>query len=416
VPFAAFSLVASLVLVGTPAFPASIAGTKCTKVGTTKTTSNIKYTCIKQGSKLVWNKGVAIKPSVKATPAPTPTPAPTATPTETPKQEPKPAATPSPTPTATVAAFVPPKAPTSFDDLVANYKGISYAAWKSAHDKIASSPDTPINFELMMSKNATLNYKTPEVAYSLINKLYYGAPLPTKVIHLVFAFEDRDWAMAKMQEITPNAASQWIKDVACPTKETCYGGGSYYNPITKACLVVIANGIDANNVENVISGTLEAHEYTHLIEQTWPNMDRPPVNLLQSPWPPNWYWEGLAQFSQNASVYTSSFDDYTKFRNRASGGIMNNQAPNAQYIQDYFQRVLTTEWGNKYPRWRQYDLGAMLVEVLVALKGPDLAMKMFDSSLHGGGFDNAFQSIYGISFESVLPNISKAIALELGNA
>ena len=385
---------------------AAVSGTKCTKAGTTKTVTNVKYTCVKQGSKLVWNKGVAIKPVAKPSATPTPTP------TETSKPEPKP----TPSPTATVAAFVPPKAPTSFDDLIENYKGISYAAWNRAKEKIASSPDTPINFELMMSQNATLNYKTPEITYSLVNKLYFGAPLPTKVIHLVFAYEDRDWAMSKMEEITPRAASGWIKDVACPTKETCYGGGSYYNPVTKVSLVVIANGIDKNNVENVISGTLEAHEYTHLIEQTWPNMDRPPVNLLQSPWPPNWYWEGLAQYSQNATVYTSSFDDYTKYRNKASGGILKNPQIDSKYIQDYFQRILTTEWGNKYPRWNQYDLGAMLVEVLVALKGPDLAMKMFDSSLHGGGFDNAFQSIYGVPFESVLPSISKAIALELGNS
>lgn len=383
VPFVAFSLVASLVLVGTPAFSASIAGTKCTKVGTTKTASNILYTCIKQGSKLVWNKGVAIKPATKATPAPT---------------------------------FVPPKAPTSFDDLVANYAGIAYSAWKKAHDKIEASPDTPINLEILIGKSAALNYKTPEVAYSLVNRLYYSAPLPSKVVHMVFNYEDRDWAMAKMEELVPNAVSAWIKDVACPTKATCYGGGSYYNPNTKVSLVVLGTTIDSNNVENSISGTVEAHEYAHLIEQTWPNMYRPPVNLLQSPWPPNWYWEGVAQFSQHASVYTSSFDNYIKYRKASTDDLFKNPTWNADYIQGYFQRTLTTEWGIKYPRWRQYDLGAMLVEVLVALKGPDLAMKMFDSSLHGGGFDNAFQSIYGVSFESVLPNISKAIALELGNA
>ena len=47
------------------------AGSKCTKVGQTSTTAGIKYTCVKSGKKLVWNKGVALK---KAEPAPAPSP------------------------------------------------------------------------------------------------------------------------------------------------------------------------------------------------------------------------------------------------------------------------------------------------------------------------------------------------------
>ena len=46
-------------------------GTACKKAGQTSTSAGIKYTCVKSGKKLVWNKGVAIK---KAEPAPVPTP------------------------------------------------------------------------------------------------------------------------------------------------------------------------------------------------------------------------------------------------------------------------------------------------------------------------------------------------------
>ena len=46
-------------------------GTACKKAGQTSTSAGIKYTCIKSGKKLVWNKGVEIK---KAEPAPVPTP------------------------------------------------------------------------------------------------------------------------------------------------------------------------------------------------------------------------------------------------------------------------------------------------------------------------------------------------------
>ena len=49
------------------------AGAKCTKVGSTATAAGKKFTCIKSGTKLVWNKGVAIK-AAAPTPAATPTP------------------------------------------------------------------------------------------------------------------------------------------------------------------------------------------------------------------------------------------------------------------------------------------------------------------------------------------------------
>jgi len=76
------------------------AGAKCSKAGTTTTAAGKKFTCIKSGNKLVWNKGVAIKAAPKPwlnpvfkpeEPSPTPSPTPSATPTPIP--------TPTPTPT-----------------------------------------------------------------------------------------------------------------------------------------------------------------------------------------------------------------------------------------------------------------------------------------------------------------------------
>ncbi len=67
------------------------AGAKCAKVGATATASGKKFTCIKSGTKLVWNKGVAIKkPAPVATPTPTPTATPEPTPTPTPSPSPSP--------------------------------------------------------------------------------------------------------------------------------------------------------------------------------------------------------------------------------------------------------------------------------------------------------------------------------------
>ena len=74
------------------------AGASCKKAGQTSNFAGKKFTCVKSGKKLVWNKGVSIaKPTPAVTPKPTPTPIPTPTPTPTPT----PAVTPTPTPTPT---------------------------------------------------------------------------------------------------------------------------------------------------------------------------------------------------------------------------------------------------------------------------------------------------------------------------
>ena len=62
------------------------AGAICGRAGITKNYNGKKFTCIKSGKKLVWNKGVPIKkstPSPSPTTTPTPSPTPTSTPTPT---------------------------------------------------------------------------------------------------------------------------------------------------------------------------------------------------------------------------------------------------------------------------------------------------------------------------------------------
>jgi len=75
-------------------------GTKCSKSGATSTFNGKKYTCVKSGKKLVWNKGVTItKPKPVVTPTTDATPVPTTAPTPSP----------TPTPTATIRDWVNPR-------------------------------------------------------------------------------------------------------------------------------------------------------------------------------------------------------------------------------------------------------------------------------------------------------------------
>jgi len=78
-----------------PSQAATIAGTKCTKVGTTKTVGSVKHFCVKSGSKLVWNKGTVIKTTPKASAKPSTSSTPTPSQSATQSVSPSKSATPS---------------------------------------------------------------------------------------------------------------------------------------------------------------------------------------------------------------------------------------------------------------------------------------------------------------------------------
>jgi len=110
-----------LISLSIPSQAATIAGTKCTKVGTSKTVSNVRYFCVKSGTKLVWKIGAAItatptpKPSIsattKASASATPTPSQSATVNKSASATPTPSqsATQSPSPTKTAAPSATPE-------------------------------------------------------------------------------------------------------------------------------------------------------------------------------------------------------------------------------------------------------------------------------------------------------------------
>ena len=85
-------LVALLLSLLSPTNAASIAGTPCTKMGLTKTISGVKYTCIKSGKKMVWDKGVAVKiaaPQLSPSPKASVMPQPSSQPTQSPLPQPQ---------------------------------------------------------------------------------------------------------------------------------------------------------------------------------------------------------------------------------------------------------------------------------------------------------------------------------------
>jgi hypothetical protein len=83
-------IVGTLIFSATSAIAAVKAGSSCSKAGVTSISGGKKFTCVKSGTKLVWNKGVAIKATAKPTAAVTPVANSGTTPTPVATSTPKP--------------------------------------------------------------------------------------------------------------------------------------------------------------------------------------------------------------------------------------------------------------------------------------------------------------------------------------
>ena len=337
---------------------AAKAGAKCQKVGIKSVVGAKTFTCIKSGKKLVWNKGVRVLAVI-------------------------------------------PKTPTSFDDLVQNYEGIAYAAWSKSNAAITAATDVAPIFKALTGPNTTLAFKNPASAYDLVARLYSGYKSTSAMTVLSFSYDDRDWAQEQMKQLQPKSTWQWITETACATRAKCWGGGMFTDEKANGLLVITTEVLDDNH----LSGTLDAHEYLHAIQQN--QMGRPTVWPEPSDWPPAWYREGQATFAQNASIYYQSFDLYLKNRKSISTELYRDSTITSEWIQEFFVTNQPSSWFN-------YDLGAMLVEGLTALKGPGSTMEIWKLMGTGSSFESAFEKVYGISFTKALPIMSKAIALELG--
>ena len=356
------------------AFANTKAGSACKKLGQINTNAGKKYTCVKKGTKLVWNKGVSVKSAASA-----------------PKPAPK-----------------YPTAPTSFDDLIANYTGISYAAWSKSTAAIKAAEKVDVPFKALVGPKTTLAYKNPEKIYDLVSRMYTGYKSAKDLTVLSFAYDDREWAEQQMKTIQPSSTWQWISYTACATRATCWGGGMHTDQNGSGLMVMTTEVVD----ENHTSGTLDAHEFTHAVQQN--QMGRSQPWPPSGTWPPTWFLEGQANYTQYVAVYNDSFDLYTSKSRSSSQDLYRDSKITSQWIQDYFVVNPPSDWYNKYERWRQYDLGSMLVQVLTAIKGPASTMEVWKQCGTGMMFVDAFEKVYGISFEKALPIISKAIALQLG--
>jgi hypothetical protein len=391
----AFAALTVFALVITPlnATAAVKAGAACTKVGSTSTTAGLKYTCVKSGKKLVWNKGVKVIAAAKPTTAPVVSPTPSATPT--------------PTSTPNVAPVLD-KVPTGFNDLVENFKGVYISAWNSSDAKIRENKPVDVKQNIIVGPKTKLPSSGIPSMFARGTQFFAGYAQPKSFDAVYYVYDDIDWASQKLLELYGNPDQALAPSRNCQSKQFC-NGASANVPKTDTGQSNFAV-VDGGHPDDYhLKGGIEIHEYAHMVQfmqfQGKPTPSYPSsLRLL-----PNWFVEGHAHAAGNLGSATS-LTEYKKYRSEwlnARPAGLKDYSPES--IEIFYEKLApgksdSTVFSNVY------SIGYFTVEALVALKGVDSAIEVVKLVSDGQTWDAAFLKVYGITWKEAAPILAKSVS------
>ncbi len=423
------------------------AGAKCTKAGATATSGGKKFTCIKLGAKLVWNKGVVIKkptPVVTPTPTPSPSPSPEQTPTPTPSVTPTPTQPPAPIappltfteklwskvvngvfPIETENFPVPTDVATTWQNVYTNRNGIPYQAWSAISKNIATSPSKLGTIDILVGPNTTPNFADFKLRMELVSKALPKAKNVSKARLFAFNYKDSAWADATFKTLYANESAAFKNRHPNPAGEICFKEreacfqqafvDSNFEGVIFIGMTEIGSREQLNqnfaDYSRASRGVVIGHEYLHTIQRVILGERY----FQQRFTPPSWFNEGMAVFMENAAANNDNFDAYMRFR-AVESAIMYPDCPYSFCVKiekDQVQSFLSiynysTNWST-YPYAMRYQMSARIIEILVALKGPDSLTEVYEYMATEKTFEQAFEHIYGISYEAAKPIITSIV-------
>jgi hypothetical protein len=353
------------------AFAVVKAGTACSKVGTTTTANGKKFTCIKSGKKLVWDKGVTVAP---------------------------------------VKASVP-TGPTSFNDLEANYAGIPYWAWKKSADVLQSSTAKNAKLTVLIGPNTRPGNEIPQMAISQVSRLFPNYKESKEYVLIYFNFKDASWAESKFNSYIGTDGGYDTRGSVqkiCPSENACASGLAVKNQVTNISVSLITAGTASLSDKRFLNGVLEAHEYFHTIQNAQFENSANNNGMV-----PRWLVEGSASFIEDAAINYDSFDNYKIQKISNVQGLLNRKEFNEQKLITFLDAPsLGKDWSSwdSYDPSRVYDIGNLVTEIMVSIKGPEVIMEQFKLVASGMTYQQAFEKVFGISWADGVKIIAKVLA------
>jgi hypothetical protein len=366
-----------------PAYSAVKSGASCKSVGQSTVSSGKKFTCVKSGKKLVWNKGVAIA---------------------------KPAAAPTPSPLATseTVAVKTPDIPTSFADLEEKYQGISYAVWEKIQANLARYKSTDLKINFQFGPNTPQRYPNQWTidAVTLGSRVMGAQKQPAEAKFVQFNKADVPWVRAEAEKyVSPFRLGNSFPDQASGKCEGVDCDGAVTNIANDIALVLVgvATPVNRFNIQK-FNGQNDLHEYTHAVQgMVFKGKTQSPPPVLM----PCWYSEGQPQAVSIPTVAKSA-EDYVRIRKEwvtTNRYVLKDYEP--ETIQEFLRNNMKLPCdGNSYAM--VFSLGYIVMDALVAVGGIDKTFDVLTARADGLSFEDSFKKVYGITWDEASVALSRA--------
>ena len=364
-----------------PANAAVKAGSACTKQGVKQISGGKSFTCVKQGKKLVWNKGVAVKkPSAPVVALPTPAPTPSITPSPTSS------ATPQPEPSATKISFTP--------------WATSFAAEDMVAAALAKTSESLGNVKPSSAYNLTVDPLITASDREWITKMLdytngaFSDVLQGRV--KIFLGTNHEWSASTLR-----SAGTWVGDPQGPYP--CSNGvNDAYCAGTDIALLIYSDIYRPNSNYRWDAGrrSTPAHELFHNVQFSLGGKNVGPEDPTHIP---RWLMEGSANYFGFYMVDKLALDTYQTGRRQQvnRNSAYRTVVPLIQY--DNF---------NSDP----YGIGQAASEYLIASVGFESFLNIWKFTKTEGSFNRGFAKAVGIEISEFYNRFEAARgSMKIGN-
>jgi len=309
----------------------------------------------------------------------------------------------------------------TFENITQHVSEISEVAYTSVQTVEGSNVQPNVKTTVTVGPHTVASVDDLPGAFKKIMKLWAGFRLPRTYYALIYNFEDKSWAKSIARTIPvvkstggingPTDLPNLINQCSAPT--ACSNANSGISDTVGNGLGQFAMDPDHNAKDPYFfMGGIYGHEFTHSVQA---------AQFLGSGIVPNssskipcWFNEGQPNFEGTAAE-APDFASYMKWRVGMPKGW---QIPSfTDYSAASLLKVLKT--GNppgclppKPIYLLGYGIGALVIEALTAIGGPQSTMAVVTLLGRGQSYEQAFKNVYGISWSKAAPILAEVASIE----
>ena len=327
----------------------------------------------------------------------------------------------------------------TFNNIQDHISEIPETAWQKVQDVLASKKAVSIKHDLYIGPNTKLSIAGGkpriEAVLEKTTKLWSGFALTKYYSLIYYNLTDEKWAEKTTKNIWKKngyeaatvAAAIHALQISCQAQsapgvggaDLGYCGGADAGAVTNSDngFLQVAEG-DVQHPD--VSGSILVHECTHTIQSAqWignANCRNEGNNCsrteLAKNFAPCWINEGQPN-GINTMVANSDLSSYLRERSFGKDTSQKITDYSAGSLRDYLYNQSPSTCYRNGPLYQLgFGVGAMTIEALVAIGGPQATMALFALGAEGQNFPTAFKNVYGISWSEASTILSKVLAAE----